>query len=156
MPKKRHRRRKFETRRCYAYINEDGSQFFPDKSGYGRFDEIADEDIPEDVEVEEFWVDIRVLPAQYTMNSEQAVTNAAIEAQMKGKGSDGAAAKASLDVTFQQMMMAIAAWSLEDEEGKPVECNRDALESLQPAWLYEFIQQAYGRVNNLSKNWQTA
>ncbi len=154
MPKRPHKKQTYPPKQCFAYINDDGSQYLPE--GQPQFAEIPEDQLPGDVS--EFWVSIRVLPASYSINSQNAISTRMMEAQIGGRDANASAATASQEQTFQQLMMALdgGGWSLVGDNEEPIPISREALEALEPGWLYDFINAAYSSVNGMSKNWQTA
>lgn len=150
MAKKKHKRRQFPPKRFYLYINDDGTQYLPE--GVTPFAELAEDALPEDVA--EFWVDVRVLTGQYSINSSKAATDMVIKAQMSGKSAESAASAAQ-DLAYQEMFQALVGWSLEDDNDNPIPINGQTLAELEPGWLYDAINEAYQTVNSLSKNWRS-
>ena len=144
MPKKRKRKRTIPPKNFFVYHDETGTEYLhPD---FEPFAEIPESDLPENVE--EFSFAIRVHTGAIHINAVKHATTQAMSAELGGNPAK--AAEASQELMIQEMIMAIESWSLEDEDGNPIAPSLQALNELQPGWLYTAIETAYQRVNSLS------
>lgn len=145
------RTRQYEPKAFYAYINSDGSHYFPD--GSKLFEPI--EEVPDDVDCLHF--KIRTLKAQYTMKSEATLSNrAAVAAIKQVQGGDDIDEKEGLnevEMRTQELCEALVEWDLLDEAGVVVPITLNAIEDLEPRWLYDIIRAAHQNINS-AKNLQ--
>lgn len=149
MPKKRFKKQTYPPKQFYLYIQEDGSQYLAE--GIESFAEISEDSLP--VDVTEFTFEIKVLTGSYSINSAKYAADMAIRAQMQGRNMESAAS-ATQELMQQEMIQAIASWSLVDDDEKPVPISLAAVAELQPGWIYTAIEEAYQRVNSLNRHFR--
>ena len=144
MPKKKHKRHAFPPKRFYLYVKDEGTQYLSEDINV--FDEIPEDKLPEDVS--EFWFDIHVLTGAHGINSLRHATNLMMKSQMRS-GNQEAAANATQEIMFHEMILAIAGWSFVDENDQAIPVSMDALNAISPKWIYHAIEEGHRRVNSL-------
>lgn len=147
-------------RDVFLYVNvEDGSQYRDKSVPNGK----KIESYPENVE--EFTFTIKTVPAKVSMLGTDAALRYSVarprslpvpgqaydpieESKQILEATDFSELLPQSEVEYSSVAASIVKWNL-TQNGAGVEPSADALKALEPAWLYDYIKEAYDSLNQI-------
>lgn len=145
-------------RKIFLYVDTTNGKQYLDKEKAALYEQLGEK--PD--HVDEFTATLKTVPASVSSLGSDASLRFMIS-QSNLRSDDPEARQEAIKVkqdsernlmpqteaTYRSVASAIVEWNLEDDEGNTIEVSPDVLKQIQPPWIYDYIREVYGELNEI-------